>query len=119
MLKKVGRPLRKIEGGKYANVIVSVGDKFHNRKEGQDKNMIKECKRLRIPNDSKFQQIPDTTTERQIVYITGPSGSGKSTFIKLIFGIEIPISGTILIGGNDISKFSVKQLRKYRAISKN
>ena len=81
-LNKVGRPLCKIEGGKYANMIVSVNDKFSNQEEEQDENLIKEFKRLRIPNDSKFQQIPDTTSERQIVYITGPSGSGKSTYTR-------------------------------------
>ena len=29
----------------------------------------------------KFQQVPDHTRERDILYITGPSGSGKSTYV--------------------------------------
>ena len=29
-----------------------------------------------------FQQIPNITTERQILYVTGASGSGKSYFTK-------------------------------------
>ena len=29
-----------------------------------------------------FQHIPDTTKEREILYITGPSGSGKSTHTR-------------------------------------
>lgn len=81
-LNKVGRPLCKIEGGKYANMIVSVSDKFASQEEAHDDSLIREFKRLKIPNDSKFQQIQDTTTERQIVYITGPSGSGKSTYTR-------------------------------------
>jgi len=40
-------------------------------------------KHLKIANESKFQQVPDTTTERQILYITGPSGSGKSTYTRM------------------------------------
>ena len=63
-------------------MIVSITDKFHNQEEGDDDPPIKEFKRLKIPNDSKFQQIPDNISERQIVYITGPSGSGKSTYTR-------------------------------------
>ena len=37
---------------------------------------------MKIPNETKFQQIPDTTKERDIIYITGPSGSGKSTYVR-------------------------------------
>jgi energy-coupling factor transporter ATP-binding protein EcfA2 len=32
--------------------------------------------------EQNFQQIPNITTERQILYITGASGSGKSYFAK-------------------------------------
>ena len=41
-----------------------------------------EFKRLKIPNNSVFQMLPDKTLERQIIYITGASGSGKSTFTR-------------------------------------
>ena len=49
------------------------------------------------------------------VCIYGPSGSGKSTFIKLLYGILKPSTGNILFGGNDISKFHIRQTRKYIA----
>ena len=80
-LNKVGRPLAKIDGGKYNGHVVSVSDQFlnNNGKEEKD-NLIKEFRQLKIANDSKFQHIPDTTKEREILYITGPSGSGKSTY---------------------------------------
>ena len=51
--------------------------------------------------------------ENSFICLYGPSGSGKSTFIKLIFGIEKPNEGNITIGGNDISKFYVREFRKY------
>ena len=42
--------------------------------------------------------------EGDFLTIIGPSGSGKSTLLSLIAGIESPDSGTIIIGGKDITK---------------
>ena len=36
-----------------------------------DETLIKEFKQLKIPNDAKLQQVPDTTKEREIVYMSG------------------------------------------------
>ena len=77
-LNKVGRPLARIDGGKYSGRVVSVSDQFANDAKEGDDGLIKEFRQLKIANDSKFQHIPDTTKERSIFYITGPSGSGKS-----------------------------------------
>ena len=65
-------------------MIVSVSDHFaSNADDDEDQNgLIKEFRQLKIANDSKFQHIPDTTNEREILYITGPSGSGKSTYTR-------------------------------------
>ena len=83
-LNKVGRPLARIEGGKYNGMIVSVSDHVaSNADDDQGQNgLIKEFRLLKISNDSKFQHIPDTTKEREILYIAGPSGSGKSTYTR-------------------------------------
>ena len=83
-LNKVGRPLAKIESGKYNGMMVSVSDHFaSNADDDEDQNgLSKEFRQLKIANDSKFQHIPDTTKEREILYITGPSGSGKSTYTR-------------------------------------
>ena len=79
-LNKVGRPLARIEGGTYNGMIVGVSDHFaSNADDDQDQNgLIKEFRQLTIANDSKFQHIPDTTKEREILYITGPSGSARA-----------------------------------------
>ncbi|PRD43906.1 thiamine ABC transporter ATP-binding protein [Phyllobacterium phragmitis] len=45
-----------------------------------------------------------TVPAAQIAAIIGPSGSGKSTLLNLIAGFEMPQSGTILIGGIDITR---------------
>lgn len=82
-LNKVGRPLARIDGGKYNGHTVSVSDQFASQQDRTDQgSVIAEFRQLKIANDSKFQQVPDTTKEREILYITGPSGSGKSTYTR-------------------------------------
>jgi energy-coupling factor transporter ATP-binding protein EcfA2 len=82
-LNKVGRPLAKIDGGKFSGHLVSVSDQFLNHGSEPEKDaLIKEFRQLKIANDSKFQHVPDTTKEREILYISGPSGSGKSTYTR-------------------------------------
>jgi ABC-type multidrug transport system fused ATPase/permease subunit len=51
--------------------------------------------------------------EKRFICLYGPSGSGKSTFINIIFGIEKPSSGNVFFGGNDISKYHLRETRKY------
>lgn len=36
--------------------------------------------------------------------VLGPSGSGKTTLLRLIAGLEVPTSGTISIGGTEVSR---------------
>ena len=44
----------------------------------------------------------------EFVFITGASGAGKSTLLKLIFCIERPTQGQIIIGGKNVSRFTEK-----------
>jgi len=76
---KDGRKLATIIGGKYNKKVVYV-DGEPNDDSDDDKGRV--FKSLKLNADSKFQQIPNTDTEREIMYITGASGSGKSTYIK-------------------------------------
>jgi putative ABC transport system ATP-binding protein len=46
--------------------------------------------------------------------IAGPSGSGKSTFLHLTGCLDTLSSGTMSIGGSDVSKMSKKQLALLR-----
>jgi sn-glycerol 3-phosphate transport system ATP-binding protein len=41
--------------------------------------------------------------EGKLLVLLGPSGCGKSTTLRLIAGLETPTSGTIEIGGKDVS----------------
>ncbi len=54
-----------------------------------------------------FTAAPDTVTA-----LVGPSGSGKSTIIGLIAAFYKPLSGRILVNGQDLSKV---QLASYRS----
>ncbi len=67
-LNKVGRPLAKIEGGKYNGMIVSVSDNCASNADGEEDGVIMEFRQLKIANDSKFQQIPDTTKKRDTLH---------------------------------------------------
>ena len=45
----------------------------------------------------------------EILSVIGSSGSGKTTLLNLIAGFNKPISGEVLIHGNDISRLSIAQ----------
>lgn len=61
--------------------------------------------------------VDDVTLEiedGEIFGIIGYSGAGKSTLIRLLNGLETPTSGTIKIGGLEMSSIRGKELRMAR-----
>ncbi|MBP5550753.1 MAG: ABC transporter ATP-binding protein [Bacilli bacterium] len=52
--------------------------------------------------------------EHEFLVIVGGSGSGKSTFLNMLGGIDKVDSGVIDVLGDDIVKFSDKELTLYR-----
>ncbi len=46
--------------------------------------------------------------------LMGPSGSGKSTFLHLAAGLVSPVSGSILVGGEDIAAMSDSKAAAFR-----
>lgn len=52
--------------------------------------------------------------EGKIYVILGPSGSGKSTLLNMIGGLDTLDSGSIVVGGRDISRATKKDLTDYR-----
>jgi putative ABC transport system ATP-binding protein len=57
----------------------------------------------------------DLTLKRgEFVAILGPSGSGKTTLLNLLGGIDSPTEGSIIIDGEDISRYNQRQLTLFR-----
>ena len=50
----------------------------------------------------------------ELIIILGPSGAGKSTLLNLIGGMDSATSGSLIVKGEDLSKFNQKQLGDYR-----
>lgn len=55
-----------------------------------------------------------TLTAGETAAIIGPSGCGKSTLLNLLGALDRPTSGSIKIGGQDISAFSEEQAATFR-----
>ena len=56
-----------------------------------------------------LKDINLTVGDGRFVAVTGPNGSGKSTLAKIIAGIQRPVSGSILLDGEDITSLSVTE----------
>lgn len=50
----------------------------------------------------------------EIVALVGPSGSGKTTLLSIAGGLLSPTSGRVVVGGQDISAASPKELTAFR-----
>lgn len=50
----------------------------------------------------------------EFVIIVGSSGAGKSTVLNILGGMDTPTSGKLIVDGNEISRYSGKQLVSYR-----
>lgn len=71
----------------------------------EGRNIIKEYRMgdtvTRVLNGISIQ-----IAQGEFVSIMGPSGSGKSTLLYILGGLDDPTGGSVLIGGEDISKYN-------------
>lgn len=59
-------------------------------------------------------EISFEISEGEFVVIVGPSGAGKTTVLNILGGMDKATSGTVLVDGNDIARYTNKQLTGYR-----
>ena len=64
---------------------------------------------IKALNDASF-----SVEKGELAVILGSSGAGKTTALNILGGMDVPTSGEIIVDGNDIAKYSKKQLVGYR-----
>lgn len=50
----------------------------------------------------------------EFVIIVGPSGAGKTTVLNILGGMDTATTGQVLVDGEDVAKYTQKQLTSYR-----
>ena len=79
---------------------------------------LENVKKIYNIGEQKFKALDGvdlSINQGELVVILGPSGAGKSTLLNLLGGMDKPTSGKIRIGDREISKYTDKELTKYRA----
>jgi len=73
---------------------------------------------LQYPGNEQhaLHNIQLTIAPHETVALVGPSGSGKSTLVNLLPLFYQPTNGSIHIGGTDITKLSLRELRSHIAL---
>lgn len=61
-----------------------------------------------------IKEVNFTLLEGDFVSIIGPSGSGKSTLLSIIGTLDVPSSGEILYGDQQIHKMNNKEMADFR-----
>ena len=78
---------------------------------------MRDVRKLYISGGDEIVALDHATVQvdhGEIVALLGPSGSGKTTLLSIAGGLLTPTSGTVVVGGHDISEYDPKQLPNFR-----
>ena len=56
-----------------------------------------------------LREVSLSVRKGQLVALCGRSGSGKTTLLNIIGGLDSPTSGSVLIGGRDVTRMSERE----------
>src|SRR5205807_2433670 len=81
-------------------------------RDGQDPAMVEFCQvSKRYPAGvTVFSDVTLRIDPEEFVFIVGPTGTGKSTLMKMIYREERPSSGTVLVGGRDVTRLPARDV---------
>ncbi|HTG00142.1 MAG TPA: ABC transporter ATP-binding protein [Nitrospirota bacterium] len=77
-----------------------------------NKSYIRGSQEIRV-----LQDISLDIADGEFLALMGPSGSGKSTLLNLVAGIDQADSGSIMIGGVEITSLTETELARWRALN--
>ncbi len=60
-------------------------------------------------NVNALSQLDMTIEEGEFIAVVGPSGCGKSTFLRMLAGLEMPTTGSIMQAGADVTRLAAEQ----------
>jgi len=92
----------RVDGGSNGQSLI--------RMRGVDKKYVRGSEELHV-----LQGLNLDVEQGDFVAFMGPSGSGKSTLLNLLGGLDTPSAGSILVGGEDITQLSARELTAWRA----
>ena len=78
---------------------------------------LKNVKKTYLMGDIIIPALEKTSFEinkGEFVVILGPSGAGKTTILNILGGMDTADSGSIIVDNNEITKYNIKELTKYR-----
>ena len=61
-----------------------------------------------------LQDVDLNILEGEFLAVQGPTGGGKTTLLQILGGIDVATSGTVLFGGQDLSRLRESQLTRLR-----
>ena len=68
-----------------------------------------EAVKMFLGNKEILKGIDFTLHNKEFVGIIGPNGSGKSTFLKCVYRVQRPTSGTIVLDGKPLDELSFRE----------